>query len=82
MSPSSRASKSQTSTVQTVLPMGDRQKFADRQLREVAEAVSAGGGIAAGVADLAGAAETVGRSKPSRAVCKKRVAHNAQPFSL
>ena len=66
MSPSSRAAKSQTSTVQTVLPMRDRQKFAGRQLLELVAPVSGAGGIAAGVADLAvvvAVAETVAPSR-------------------
>jgi hypothetical protein len=81
MSPSSRAAMSQTSTVQTVLPMLDRQKFAGRQLRALVQAVSAAGGIAAGVADpeaAAVAAETAGPSKPLKP--SDNGLRDAQPF--
>jgi hypothetical protein len=81
MSLSSRAAMSQTSTVQTVLPMRDPQKFAGRQLPEPAQAVGAAGGIAAGVADPADpeAAATVGPSKALSNESDKGL-RDAQPF--
>jgi hypothetical protein len=66
MSHSSRAAKNQTSTAQTVLPMRDRLRFADRQDPVVVrQPVSGAGGIAAGDADpvVEAAAEAVAPSK-------------------
>ena len=65
ISHSSRAAKSQTSTVQTVLPMRDQQRFEGRQRRVAPQPVSGAGGIAAADADplAAAAAEAVGPSK-------------------
>jgi hypothetical protein len=86
MSLSSRVAMSQTSTVQTVLPMRDRQKFAGRQLREPVRAVSAAGGIAAAVADpVAAAAAEPEIADPSRSLNNshnKRVALTRNPFLL
>jgi hypothetical protein len=84
MSHLSRAAKSQTSTVQTVLPMRDLQRFAGRQRRVVPQPVSGAGVIVAGDADpvlVGAAAEAAGPSKNLEARVTKGCA-NAQPFGF
>jgi hypothetical protein len=84
MSHSSRAAKSRTSTVQTVLPMRDRQRFEGRQRRVAPQPVSAAGGIAAGDADpvVGAAAEAVDRSNRLRSAdqSKKGLRPKRNPF--
>jgi hypothetical protein len=69
---SSRAATSQTSTVQTVLPLRDQQRSVDRQRRVVPQPVSGAGGIAAGDADpVVEPAEAAGPSKRETTVCAR-----------
>ena len=66
MSHSSRAARSQTSTVQTVPPMRDLLRFAGRQRRVGPPLVNGAGVIAAADADpvvQAAVGETAGHSK-------------------